>query len=347
MLTVKQISSKLHLWLGLTSGLIVFVLGLTGALFSFETELRYFFYADRYYANRVTEKPLPLRILKEKAQEAIGSEHPLTFVLYKPGTRETYRFRSSAFNAEAFTYPSRVVFFKTVFINPYTGRIQYIENTKWEFFQTVLQIHNELMLGEVGHQLTAWATVVFIILLLTGLILWYPRTKAALKQRFKVKWNARWRRVNYDLHGVSGFYFFLLALILSITGLFFAFEPIRKSVKTLLGGNQIKKELPALSDTLNTQKPYALDYIERQVALQPYNSGLYMVAMGEGKIVPVVITIMHNSDNYLKRSQFFFDKYTGEMLRNKPVDQWQNSENVLNMIYDVHVGKVLGYGDKF
>jgi uncharacterized iron-regulated membrane protein len=318
------------------------MLGITGALFSFETELRYFFYADRYYADQVIAQPLPLRVLKEKAQAAVGVEYPLTFALYKPGTKETYRFRTSKFNAGGLTYNSRVVFYKTVFINPFTGKVQYIENTKWEFFQTVLQIHNELMLGEVGHQLTAWSTVIFIVMLLTGLVLWYPRTKAALRQRFSIKWKARWRRVNYDAHSVGGFYLFLLLLLLSLTGLFFAFEPIRKSLKTFTGGDEIKKELPALSDTLSSPRPNVLDFIEQQVAAQPHNKGLYMVGMGESKIAPVVFTIMHNTDNYLRRSQFFFDKHTGALLRDKPVDRWHRSENFLNMIYDVHIGKVLG-----
>jgi uncharacterized iron-regulated membrane protein len=338
----KKVIAKIHLWLGLSSGLVVFILGLTGAIFSFETQLKYIFHPDRYYADYVTAKPLPLRVLKEKAQHAIGEDHPLSFVLYKPGTKETYRFRSSKFNAARLTYNSRVLFFKTVFINPFTGKVQYIENTKWEFFQTVLQIHNELMIGEIGHLVTAWGTLIFIIMLITGLVLWWPKSKAAAKQRFSIKWKAKWRRVNYDAHNVGGFYVFILALIIALTGLYFAFEFIRKPVKWLAGGDRIKKELPSLSDTSSTPLPNVLDLIEAKVARQPFNKGLYFVGLPENKLAPVVFTIMHNSDNYLSRSQYFFDKYTGAMLKNKPADQWDGAENFLNMIYDIHVGKVLG-----
>lgn len=341
-MTVKKISAKLHLWLGLASGLVVFVLGLTGAIYTFETELRYAFYPERYYADSVSAKPLPLRVLKKKAQEAIGSELDLNFALYKPFTHETYRFRGSKFNAEGNTYNTRTLVYKTVYINPFTGGVQYIENTKWEFFQIVKVIHTELMLGETGHFIAAWGTVVFVVLLLTGLVLWWPRSKAASKQRFAIKWNARWRRVNYDVHNVGGFYTLLITLILGLTGVYFGFESVRKTLKWAVEGNTVSNAAPALSDTLSKSVPNALDYIEAKVASQPHNKGLYMVGLSDNKVAPVVFTIMHNSDNYLKRSQFFFDKYTGATLRSKPVDEWRNSEIFLNSMYDIHVGKVLG-----
>ena len=341
-MTLKKLAGKIHLWLGMTSGLVVFILGITGATFCFETELRYLIYANRYIADSPKGKPLPLRVLKAKAQEALGVGHPVMFALYKPGTNETYRFRSSKFNSEGITYFTRIVYYRTVYVNPFTGHIQYIENSKWEFFQTVLQIHNELLLGEAGHQITAWATVIFVVMLITGMVLWWPKSKAAAKQRFSVKWKAKWRRVNYDIHNVGGFYIFLLALVISIAGIFLAFETVRKQVKLAVTSSKPKKELPTMSDTTGSVNPKALDLIERNIAQQPAHSGLYMVSLPEAKLAPVVFTIMHNPNNYLQRSQFFFDKYTGKQLKAKPVEQWTGAENFLNMFYDIHIGKVLG-----
>lgn len=341
-MTLRKASSVIHLWLGLASGLVVFILGLSGAIYTFETELRYAFYPERYYADSVSAKPLPLRVLKEKAQDALGTELDVNFALYKPGTNETYRFRAGEFDAEGWTYNSRTVAYKTVFVNPFTGSVQYIEDTKWEFFQLMKVIHTELLLGEIGHYIAAWGTVIFVILLLTGLVLWWPRSKAAARQRFGIKWKARWRRVNYDVHNVGGFYTLLVTFILGVTGVYFGFESVRKSAKWAAGGNRIEKVAPALSDTLNTPVPNALDYIEVKVASNPNNKGLYMVGLSDSKLAPVVFTIMHNSDNYLRRSQFFFDKYTGATLRSTPADGWHSSENFLNMMYDIHVGKILG-----
>ncbi len=76
-----------------------------------------------------------------------------------------------------------------------------------DFFRVVIDGHFYLWLPpKVGQPIVASATLIFVVLLITGVILWWPKNKAARKQRFKVKFNAKWRRTNYDLHNVLGFY---------------------------------------------------------------------------------------------------------------------------------------------
>ncbi len=74
------------------------------------------------------------------------------------------------------------------------------------FFDFVLAGHRWLWLPsyEVGHTIVNYATLIFIISLITGLVLWWPKNKAAAKQRFRFKWKpgTKWRRKNYDVHNV-------------------------------------------------------------------------------------------------------------------------------------------------
>ena len=66
----------------------------------------------------------------------------------------------------------------------------------------------------------------------------WPRNKAARKQRFTLKRGAHWRRKNYDLHNVLGFYMTAIALILAFTGLVWGFQWFAKGVHTLAGGDK-------------------------------------------------------------------------------------------------------------
>ncbi|MCV5004446.1 PepSY domain-containing protein, partial [Escherichia coli] len=72
----------------------------------------------------------------------------------------------------------------------------------------------------------------------TGIVLWWPKNKAARKQRFSFKWKnvKSWKRKNYDLHNVLGFYASIFALIFSITGLFYAFFVVQAMIYVIFSG---------------------------------------------------------------------------------------------------------------
>ncbi|MDJ1486155.1 PepSY-associated TM helix domain-containing protein [Cytophagaceae bacterium YF14B1] len=78
--------------------------------------------------------------------------------------------------------------------------------------------------------------------------------KAALKQRFTVKWNARWRRVNYDLHNVGDFYLHVLIFLLAVTGLVWTFIWWTNGIYRLLGNDPAtvfpSYDLPVVTTTL-------------------------------------------------------------------------------------------------
>ncbi|TDO69769.1 PepSY-associated transmembrane protein [Flavobacterium chryseum] len=68
-MTFKKLILKIHLWLGLSSGLIVIILGITGCLYVFEEELRPVVH-DYYFTDNVKEKRLPISQIIEIAKKA-------------------------------------------------------------------------------------------------------------------------------------------------------------------------------------------------------------------------------------------------------------------------------------
>ncbi len=93
-------------------------------------------------------------------------------------------------------------------------------------------------------------TVLFICMLITGIILWWPKNKNARKGRFRFNWeNVKgWKRKNYDLHNVLGFYASFIALLMSITGIYFAYPYVKNTFNLALSGSV---DLPKEKDQIS------------------------------------------------------------------------------------------------
>ncbi|MEJ0103183.1 MAG: PepSY-associated TM helix domain-containing protein [Bacteroidota bacterium] len=237
-MTAKKIILNIHLWLGLASGLVVVILGITGCLLAFETEIRSITEPQQYA--EVENKPyLPPSVLKAEAEKYLDGKK-INGIEY-PGKGKAAI--ASYYDAENY---------KLVAINPYSGKILKVKNMNRDFFRIVLNGHYYLWLPEkIGQPIVASSTLIFLIMLITGLVLWWPKNKAARKQRFSIKWNAKWRRVNYDLHNVLGFYMTWIAIFITITGLVFGFEWFARSFYWVTsGGNAFVEEVHPVSDTL-------------------------------------------------------------------------------------------------
>ena len=99
------------------------------------------------------------------------------------------------------------------------------------------------MLGEIGKQIVGAFVIIFIICLLSGLILWWPkRNKKQIKQAFTIKWKSKFYRVNYDLHNTIGFYSLIFLLFISITGIYITYPWIKNAVLISLGGQSISQQ---------------------------------------------------------------------------------------------------------
>ena len=94
-------------------------------------------------------------------------------------------------------------------------------------------------MGNVGRQILGAGVLIFVFLLFSGFVLWLPKRIRNLKQSLTVKWNARFQRLNYDLHNTLGFYTFLLLFFIAITGLYVTYPWVKNILIVSLGGESI------------------------------------------------------------------------------------------------------------
>jgi uncharacterized iron-regulated membrane protein len=342
-MTVKKIIGKVHLWLGFTSGIIVFIIAVTGCLYAFQAEISKLTGKDyRYVAPQSTPYLLPTK-LKEIAEKQLPGKHVHSV---------QYGARNEAVVATFYNFGANEYYY-TIYLNPYNGEVLKVKNMDRDFFRIVLMGHYYLWLPEtVGQRITIYATIIFVGMMITGIILWWPRNKAAAKQRFSIKWNAAWRRKNYDLHNVLGFYMTWVVIFMAITGLIFGWQLLANVIYKTAGGKKSLTYQEPLSDTTKFAQATALpvDKLWGQMQQEHQDAETIEMHFPATDKSAIEVAVNTDADTYWKTDYRFFDQYT---LKELPVEHIygrfkdaKGADKLLRMNYDIHVGAIWGLPGK-
>ncbi|RYZ99162.1 MAG: PepSY domain-containing protein [Sphingobacteriaceae bacterium] len=342
---VKFWIGRIHLWLGLTSGLFVCFLGITGCILAFQREIENATQPYRFtpIENRAFLTP---SVLKEIGNKALPDKKDPHSISYEPG------------KAAAITYfHSEPDYYYIVYVNPYTGKVIKVKNMDDDFFNIVVDGHFYLWLPPaIGQPIVATATLIFVIMLISGLVLWWPKNRAANKQRFSVKFSAKWRRVNYDLHNVLGFYLTWVLIFIAFTGLVWGFQWFAKSVYFVSSGGKPQKEFyEALSDTTakaaaNKITP-AIDLIwDKTLKNVPGFMGSIDIHVPEADSSSIEVALNPDPGTYWKADYIYYDQHTLKEIDVKHMygrlSKASVADKISRMNYDIHVGAVLGLPGK-
>ncbi len=340
---VKKLIHNLHLWLGLSSGLVVFIVAVTGCIYAFQSEIQDLTQSYRWVEPR-SEAILPPSTLSALADEALPNKH-LHAVLYPEVGR----------SAQAIYYSFEENYYYFVYLNPYTGEVLKVKDEFADFFRLVLDGHFYLWLPpEIGQPVVASFTLVFLVMLISGLVLWWPKNKKVRKQRLTVKWDARWRRKNFDLHSVFGFYVLGFAAIFALTGLIWGFTWFRDGVFKLASGGQTYVDYYAPASQSNqtySDSIPAIDRVWQRMRSEYPDAEWIEVHPPEGPNSSIAANANPDASTYWKMDYRYFDANTLEEL---PVDHIWNrfhqatfADKLMRINYDIHVGAIGGLAGKF
>ena len=224
-----------------------------------------------------------------------------------------------------------------------------------DFFRVVLLGHYYIWLPpNIGQPVLASATLVFLVMMISGVVLWWPKNKSARKQRFSIKWNARWRRKNYDLHNVLGFYMTWIAIFLAISGLVMGFQWFARTVYWVSSaGKSMPAHIHPLSDTnmAGSITKNAADYVWMILLKKTGKNESLGIYYPISKTDPVEGSINHRPGTYYNSDYYHFDQYTNKELPATGVYAGtfcdaSVANKISRMNYDIHVGAVLGLPGK-
>lgn len=342
----------LHKWVGLLTGLIVLIISLTGCIYVFSEESKELIYSDRLFIEPQTEQVLPLSVLRDKAQQALGQSYRISRCEIYPDRSRSWIFRASETDAKAFGYWNYYKYYYRVYINPYNGNILHIEDSKNEFFQLVLSLHMNLLLGEhIGGAVVGYAVALFVLIMLSGLVLWWPQkwTKKKLKGSFRIKWDASPKRLIYDLHNILGFYMWIPILIITLTGLMYSFKWANSSMQFLFNGGKaaIARSIPKSSPgATEMEVNNSLDKALVTVFKTNPTADMLSIRTRAGETAPIDIQTRLLKSKTSAFVWYYFDRKTGELMMQYGDKDVTGGEKINTMKYDIHVGSIGGLGTK-
>ncbi|MEI6950146.1 PepSY-associated TM helix domain-containing protein [Paraflavisolibacter sp. H34] len=334
-----RLAAVLHLWGGLASGLVILIVALTGALYAFQPELTEAFQPYLHVEQR-NASFLPVSSLKSLAEKEL------------PGKKVSRISYAGADHSVAVSFNNKKKGYNyNVYLDPYTGTVLKVKDMDRDFFRQVLHGHMHLWLPDpVGKTIVIWATLLFGLIIITGIIMWWPQkwSKATRRQSFSVKWDASPKRLNYDLHNVFGFYASWIMIFVVLTGLVWGFEAVRDAEYSLFSGG---KSFPEAAK-LNVKKPEAalaagrpLDAVEAQVRGRYASSARIQYLLPAADDAPLTVRIFPEQKRHFNADYLTFNPYTAAEIpdgaRGKYADA-NGGEKANRLNYDIHTGGIGG-----
>lgn len=336
---IRKISKKIHLWLALISGWVVFIVCITGALYAFKDEIIAYSEPWRFVVASDKAVILPSEVL-DIANQSTGLKQPYAI---------TYGQQNDALMVDYFGNNGMT----TIFINPYTGEV-IKEVTKsrsdFDFFNFVLRGHRTLWLPtSIGKPIVGWSVVLFVFILLSGFILWIPRKWKYLKNNFKI----RKRSKLYSSHITLGGVFCIFLLIVSLTGLTWSFSWFSKLTYKLTGGGELKPYVLPNSATIDQSLKSGSNLDNLYVDLLKKNSLAtnFYFALPQDSLAVYRVSIVHKSNSYYHTDNLFFDQYTLSPLEGQgpyagKYTEASKADKLVRMTLEIHDGRILGIWGK-
>ncbi|MCQ8117701.1 PepSY-associated TM helix domain-containing protein [Methylomonas rosea] len=211
-----------HLWLGLTLGLLLSIYGITGSILVFYPELDEWLHPDML----VVEVPAdaeyrPLAEIFAAGKAAMPPQAKHNFATYPRNEFAAFKLRFAVADANG------AVERWEVGVDPYTAKISGKQlqgrSSDWlpsTFIGLMFELHYALLLpNDISTVVVGLSGILLIISTLTGLIVWWPLT-GRWRQALLFKAGAGKVRFNYDLHKTSGFYTMLAMIPVLFSGVY-------------------------------------------------------------------------------------------------------------------------------
>lgn len=350
---MKSFFRSIHLYLGLASGLIIMILCLTGAILVFEDEIQHTLHPQRYYVKPLEGGHMPLGYLSLKFYDEVKNGKIKGFKVYnEPGRTmeipyaieyadqpETAKPLNN--KEEAKESGPRMV----AFVNPYNGQVLELYNASESFFHQVEEVHRWLAVGKVGKLITGISTLIFLIILITGIILWWPKTRAKFEKRFIVKWGSGWKRLNHDFHIVLGFYSAIFLFIFAFTALAWSFKWFNDGIYTLTG-SEMKPPKQVESIYRKGQTALTLDTALLILKPQLADAESYQVTLPKDAAGTYTVSILPQHAFEMQSITYWVDPYHGIILDQQAFADKNMGQRVRATFKPLHTASIFGWSSK-
>lgn len=238
----KNALFQIHWFVGITAGIVLGVVGVTGAMLSFEHQIVDWMNRDVRAVEARAEAPLPAPILLARIAAANPSKR-ITALSFEsdPTTSARVTFAPEGGGARAQGGEGRGARGETRYVNPYTAEVLQGEGNAGEgFFRGVRSLHRWLVVGafgdrDIGRQVVGASTLLCVLLALSGIYLRWPRNGHSWRNWLALDFSLQGRGFLWNLHAAIGTWVLFFYLLMSLTGLQWSYEWYRDGLYALAG----------------------------------------------------------------------------------------------------------------
>jgi sulfite reductase (NADPH) flavoprotein alpha-component len=331
---LKKTLFQLHWFFGITAGLVLALMGITGAAVSFQDEILRALNPSVLHVEKREAGVLPPAELVRKLETTEGKTVSMLWV------------ESDSGNAARvfFTPPPGERRGQMRYFDPYTG--DYMgDAVGQDVFGFILQLHRFLAMGDTGRQITGACTLILLFFCLSGLYLRWPRQVANWRAWLTLDWRKKGRSFNWDLHSVFGTWCLLFYLLAALTGLSWSYDWYNQGLTKLLSdapnNERMRKRGPppeGPAPVANYDAIWSSIYANAGPGLSAYNIRMPAVA-GQPAIV---YYLLKSSPHDRALNQINLDPATGDVKFHDQYASKTLKSQWLTSIYALHTGSYFG-----
>ena len=325
-----QLIIRWHFYCGLLFIPLIIVISISGCIYLFEDEYEDFMYQDLLFVTP-GENALAASVLLAKASWVVpelrashfkskSDKDRSTEIIFKEKSSHKHKNLEQISMEWAGDGPEKVPMVMnrertSVFINPYTGEILGTMKSGDRFMRIMKDLHGNLLGGKFGTLFVELTSCWLMMLMTTGLIMWWPRGKTGIMGTLTPRLNSNKRLFWRDLHAVPAFYFSFFIIFLIINGLPWtdvwgdAFHTIQRNLKMSSSAGFHSRQLKSVS--IKGGKLISIDKVFSEAKARGYKGNLD-VKIPRNKTD--TYAIQRDSDDPATRPSMHLDQYTGKVL---------------------------------
>ncbi|OCL81575.1 hypothetical protein AAW30_01874 [Arcobacter porcinus] len=342
----KSIWFQIHWFLGFIFGVLLLIIGVSGAVLSYEKEILQAINKDTYFVkakdNQVRLKePEILKLFQKSNPEAkinniyfsSKEDSSIRLNIVKEGERKG----------------------ANIYLNPYTAEVL-PEILGKDFFMFFFTLHRWLAFDgdyrTIGKNAVAIGTIVAILLTIGGIIVYWPRVKSNFLKSFTFSFKHKKRAFLSTMHSAIGMWVVPFFLLLCLTGLYWSYDWYRSAMFSVMQVEQTKrvpltKEQQAEQKALQAQGinyeniEKVVNTFKENVSRDYKNAGLRVVPSTEGTYT--ITYLYEDAYHYRETNSMEINPLNQEIVEETKYDDKKLNEKMMSSMLPLHSGEFFGW----
>lgn len=327
----RQLWFQLHWLVGITAGSVLVLIGVSGALLTFREELLDLFNPGvRQVAPQATPALTPEQLLQALSASHPGQRVASLTLEAAPGTAARVGLAPPPGQRRG----------ETLYLHPYTGAVQ-PPLRGHAAFEWIESLHRWLLLPREPGRVAAGVLALCLLgLSLSGLYLRWPRRVGDWRSWLALDWRRKGRSFLWSLHAVAGTWVLLLYVLLTLTGLYWAFDSVRSAVDGWAGQPRSRQAAPAPSS--DGGNPLQLDRAWQRFGSQAPDWSQAILRLPQRAGQPLQIQWRSADAPHERARHRMLLAGDGQVTTDDRYEDRSTGARALSTIYPLHMGSYFG-----